>query len=233
MQKNHIISYKKQSIRLLIKKNKLSRNYKLTFDKKNMCGLVSIPYYVSFKSGLEFANENIEWLYREINKILPLVLIGHNSSLVIMGKKMKVIFEVGNTNKFFIKNNKITIISHNNMHKKILKKWIIDQILLHSKHYVDSVSKSLRLNINAIKISNSFNYWGSCNTLGIIHLNWRLIFAPTKVLEYIIVHELCHLKEFNHTKNFWMLVKRFCPNYKDQILWLKKNENYLYKIRFN
>mgnify|MGYP001344001273 CR=1 FL=1 len=87
--------------------------------------------------------------------------------------------------------------------------------------------------IKGIKISNSFNYWGSCNTAGIIHLNWRLIFAPTKVLEYIIVHELCHLKEFNHTKNFWMLVEKFCPDYKNQILWLKKNDTYLYRIRFN
>ena len=83
------------------------------------------------------------------------------------------------------------------------------------------------------KISNSFNYWGSCNTAGIIHLNWRLIFAPTKILKYIIVHELCHLKEFNHTKNFWMLVKRFCPDYKNQILWLKQNDSYLYSIRFD
>ena len=88
MQKSHIISYKKQSIQLLIKKNKLSRNYKLTFDKKNLRGLVSIPYYVSFKNGLEFAYENMEWLYKEIKKHLPLLLIDHNSSLLIMGKKM-------------------------------------------------------------------------------------------------------------------------------------------------
>ena len=97
MQKYHIISYNKKSIQLLIKKNKLSKNYKLTFDKKNLRGLVAIPNYVSFKSGLEFANENVKWLYKEINKILPLVLINHNASLLIMGKRMKIIFEVDNT----------------------------------------------------------------------------------------------------------------------------------------
>ena len=88
MQKQYIISYNKQSIQLLIKKNKLSKNYKLTFDKKNLRGLVSIPKYVAFKNGLEFANENVKWLYEEINKILPLVLIKHNTSLLIMGKKI-------------------------------------------------------------------------------------------------------------------------------------------------
>ena len=233
MQKHYIISYNKQSIQLLIKKNKLSKNYKLTIDKKNLRGLVSIPYHISFKSGLEFANENAKWLYKEINKILPLVLIEHNTSLLIMGKRMKIIFEEDNFNKVYIKNNKINIVSRKDGHKKILKKWIFQQILDQSKKYVDTISKSLDLNIKALKISNSFNYWGSCNSAGIIHLNWRLIFAPTKILKYIIVHELCHLKEFNHTKNFWMLVKRFCPDYKNQILWLKKNDSYLYRIRFD
>ena len=57
-----------------------------------MRGLVSIPHYISFKSGLEFANENIKWLYEEINKILPLILIKHNTTLLIMGKTMKIIF---------------------------------------------------------------------------------------------------------------------------------------------
>ena len=233
MQKHHIINYNKQNIQLLIKKNKLSKNYKLTFDKKNLRGLVSIPYYISFKSGLKFANENIKWLYEEINKILPLILIKHNTTLLIMGKKMEIIFEEDNFNKVYIKNNRVMIISRKNGHKKIFKKWIDCQILNQSKNYVDIISKSLDLNIKEIKISNSFNYWGSCNSAGIIHLNWRLIFVPTRILKYIIVHELCHLKEFNHTKNFWLLVKRFCPDYKNQILWLKKNDSYLYSIRFD
>ena len=121
MQKHHIISYNKQSIQLLIKKIKLSKNYKLSFDKKNLRGLVSIPYYVSFKSGLEFANENVKWLYEEINKILPLVLIKHNASLLIMGKSMKIVFEEDNFDKVYIKNNKIIIISYKDGHKKIFK----------------------------------------------------------------------------------------------------------------
>ena len=152
MQKHHIISYNKQSIQLLIKKNKLSKNYKLTFDKKNLRGLVSIPNYVSFKSGLKFANENVKWLYKEINKILPLVLIKHNASLLIMGKRMRIIFEVDNFNKVYTKTNKIIIVSQKDGHKKIFKKWIVCQILDQSQNYVDVISKSLDLNIKALKI---------------------------------------------------------------------------------
>ena len=93
---------------------------------------------------------------------------------------MKIIFEEDNFNKVYIKNNKIIIVSHKDGHKKIFKKWIVQSNFRSIENYVDIISKSLDLNIKALKISNSFNYWGSCNSAGIIHLNWRLIFAPTK-----------------------------------------------------
>ena len=88
-------------------------------------------------------------------------------------------------------------------------------------------------NIKKIRISNSFNYWGSCNTKDSISIDWRLIFAPKFVLEYIIVHELCHLTVFNHSSKFWKLVDSKVSNRKKSQNWLKVNANYLYKIRFN
>ena len=233
MIKEHIINYKNLNIHVLIRKNKLSRNYKLTFDKKKIQGLVSIPKHISFKNGLEFAQENIEWLSHEVNKLYPLILIENGSSLSIRGKKAKLIFEKDKNHKIIISENKIAIKSDRGNYKKILQQWLRDQILCDSRYFIKLISKQINLNINEIKLSNSFNYWGSCNTKGIIHLNWRLIFAPTSVLKYIIVHEVCHLKEFNHTKKFWELVKKMCPDYKDQIKWLKKNDSYLYRIRFD
>tara|TARA_Y100000813_G_scaffold196366_1_gene179717 strand:- start:215 stop:928 length:714 start_codon:yes stop_codon:yes gene_type:complete len=233
MIKEHVINYKNQTINVLIKKNKLSRNYKLTFDKKNMRGLVSIPKYISFKSGIDFAEENIEWLSKEVKKLYPLIFIKNGSSLLIKGKKTKVIFKSGTNCTVNIFENKILIKSNRGNFKKILQHWLYDQILTDSRNYIKLISKENDLNLNKVKLSNSFNYWGSCNSKGIIHLNWRLIFAPASVLKYIIVHEVCHLKEFNHTTEFWELVKKMCPNYNDQINWLKKNDSYLYRIRFD
>ncbi len=233
MQKHHIINYKNLSIQVTIKKNKLSKYYSLTFDRKNLRGLVSIPYSVTYKSGLEYVFEEIDWLYSEIKKILPLILIKHNTSFLIMGKKVNVIYEKSKSHKIIFKKNIITIKSEKKDHKIILKKWIKEQLLRESRKYIEMISLKLGQNIRKIKLSNSFNYWGSCNSKGDIYINWRLVFAPTKVLKYIIVHELCHLKEFNHTKDFWKLVQKLCPNYKDQIVWLNENDNYLYKIRFD
>ena len=152
---------------------------------------------------------------------------------MLKGKKTKVIFERDKNRGVFISEKKITIKSDKDNYKTILQHWLRDQILRDSKYYIRLVSKENGLKINEVKLSNSYSYWGSCNSKGIIHINWRLIFAPASVLKYIIVHEVCHLKEFNHTAQFWKLVKKVCPNYNDQINWLKRNDSYLYRIRFD
>ncbi len=225
------INFKDRTVDICVKKNKLSRNYKLTFDKKNLCGLVSIPNYISFKSGLEFADENIEWLYNEMNKYYPLIRIKHNSLILLKGKKTKVLFKNGNSHSINLSKDILLVISHLNNHKTILKRWFDEEILKNSRKIIFSLSKKMNIDIKHIKISNSFNYWGSCSSKGIIHLNWRLIFSPPEVLEYIIVHEVCHLVEFNHNNNFWKLVQKMCPDYKKRIRWLKKYDGYLYRVR--
>ncbi|MES2769111.1 MAG: SprT family zinc-dependent metalloprotease [Bdellovibrionota bacterium] len=65
--------------------------------------------------------------------------------------------------------------------------------------------------------------WGSCSPSGSIQLNWKLISAPINVIDYVVIHELAHLKHPNHSKRFWNEVAIFCPDYKQLKLWLKKH----------
>ncbi len=68
---------------------------------------------------------------------------------------------------------------------------------------------------NKINIKNQKTRWGSCSKKGNLNLNYKIIFLPEAIRDYIIVHEICHLLEFNHTKRFWNLVQKGCPDYKD------------------
>lgn len=69
--------------------------------------------------------------------------------------------------------------------------------------------------------------WGSCSSTGTISLNWRLIFCPPSVEDYIIIHELSHLRELNHSSRFWAAVKQACPAYLDAEAWLKAHRGLL------
>lgn len=72
-----------------------------------------------------------------------------------------------------------------------------------------------------ILIREQKSRWGSCNIRRELRLNWKLIMAPPKILDYVVVHELCHLKEMNHSARFWSLVEGLCPEYKECRKWLK------------
>ncbi|MCE5286799.1 MAG: M48 family metallopeptidase [Pelosinus sp.] len=65
--------------------------------------------------------------------------------------------------------------------------------------------------------------WGSCSTRGNINYNWRIIMAPEEIIDYLVVHELCHLEHPNHSLCFWQLVERFIPDCKARRHWLREN----------
>src|SRR5262245_60956256 len=71
-------------------------------------------------------------------------------------------------------------------------------------------------------IKNQRTLWGSCSARGNLNFNRRLVHAPLEVLDYVVIHELAHLTEMNHSKRFWAIVERWCPDYKQRRRWLRE-----------
>ncbi len=78
-----------------------------------------------------------------------------------------------------------------------------------------------------IRIGRAQTRWGSCSPRGGIIFNWRLLMCPPAVIDYGVIHELCHLQEMNHSRNFWKNVKVLCPNYKSACKWLREHGDLL------
>jgi len=80
-----------------------------------------------------------------------------------------------------------------------------------------------RVPVTAVRVRNQRARWGSCTSKGVISLNWRLVQAPVFVRDYIIYHELMHLREMNHSARFWARVGEVCPFWQEAERWIKKN----------
>ncbi len=84
-------------------------------------------------------------------------------------------------------------------------------------------SEAMGLQPRQLFLSSAKSRWGSCTALGDIRLNWRLMQAPPQVIDYVVIHELAHLQELNHSPRFWAIVASACPEWKTHRLWLKQN----------
>lgn len=83
--------------------------------------------------------------------------------------------------------------------------------LVHSK--IKKVNSFYKFRFNKIFIKNQKTRWGSCSNKKNLNFNYRVVFLPDHLVEYLVVHELCHLKEMNHGKKFWRLVEQMIPHY--------------------
>ncbi len=84
------------------------------------------------------------------------------------------------------------------------------------------------LNPKQVSVRSQKTRWGSCSSKGTLSFNWRLVMVPPEVLDYVVIHELIHLGEHNHSKRFWEKVAAIDPAYKNHRRWLKENQSYLY-----
>lgn len=88
---------------------------------------------------------------------------------------------------------------------------------------VEYYSKKYRFQYKKIRLSSARYRWGSCSAQNNLNFNWKIIFAPEKVIDYLVVHELVHTKHKNHKKIFWNTVEDIQPDFRESRKWLKKN----------
>lgn len=102
-------------------------------------------------------------------------------------------------------------------------KKLADKALQYIPKRVSYFAKQIGVTYGKIKIRNQKTRWGSCSSKGNLNFNCLLMLTPPEVIDYVVVHELCHRKEMNHSRVFWVEVEKVLPNYKEQVKWLKEN----------
>ena len=111
--------------------------------------------------------------------------------------------------------------------KKHLENWYKSQALDYITQRVEDYARETGLKHHTIKVNEARTRWGSCGHKNTLNFTWRLIMAPPRVVDYVIVHELMHLKEKNHSHKFWAEVAQIIPDYRQDERWLKQNGHLL------
>ena len=107
--------------------------------------------------------------------------------------------------------------------KNMLTQWYIDHAIERLKDKTDRYANIIGVSPSTVSVRDYKSKWGSCSSDGNISYNWRIIMSPHRIVDYIVIHELCHMLEHNHSKDFWQHVSNNCRDYKECRNWLKIN----------
>ena len=99
------------------------------------------------------------------------------------------------------------------LYKLIAKNYITERVL--------AIAKAMGMAVSAVKINSAKTHWATCSKKSSLNFSWYCIMADPAAIDYIIVHELCHIYEFNHSPKFWSMVEKYCPDYKNHKAYLK------------
>lgn len=187
--------------------------------------VATVPHTYKDKDIQNVLNKKKDWIENKIKQFQQaksLITLKENQ-ILLFWKTYTFYREDCLKNKVNIDHNKKTIrsgIDFFNTKKQIkrYKKYAKSELV--SK--VQETSKKTHIKCNKIFIRDQKTKWGSCSSRKNIWLNWRLVKMPANVIDYVICHELTHIKEMNHTKRFWMLLENICPYKDDAIKWIKK-----------
>ena len=217
-------------------------NYKLIRSARRSISLqitsegelvVRAPHKAPEKYIRTLIDEKRNWIISKQKEILAKVVkveLNDGSKVLFLGKEYPLKFD--NLEKFIIKfkDNCFYIAEEYAKDiKKYLEVWYRNNARKLLTHRLNTLCQKHGFNVKNVKLSNASQRWGSCSSRGNINLNWRLILAPVEVIDYVIIHELAHTRELNHSDKFWKIVADIMPDYKKHRKWLKDNGN---KIEF-
>lgn len=108
--------------------------------------------------------------------------------------------------------------------KWLFRHWYREQAAEHLSARVRHFTEITGARYSRIGISNAKGRWGSCSSKGVLNFSWRLVMAPREVVDYVVVHEVVHLEELNHSKRFWLKVRELAPDYPGAKGWLERHQ---------
>ena len=111
--------------------------------------------------------------------------------------------------------------------RRLVIPWLKQQARDEIEVVVRRQAARMGVTYKTISIRDQRTRWGSCSNMGSLSFNWRLVMAPPAVLEYVVIHELAHRKQQNHSKAFWQVVAQYYPDYKAVRVWLRGNASLL------
>jgi len=224
---SYSIEFDGRIIPITLRWNARAKRIILRLDSKGSGCIVTLPKGVIAQAGLEMVERNQVWLANQFNRKSEASPFEDGSTIPFRDIPYVLRHMPDARGTVWSEGDEIFIAGHADFLNRRLCDWLKKQAREDITPLAHAMAEQLGKKVKRISIRDTVSRWGSCTSSGNLSFNWRLIFAPSDILRYVVAHEVSHLRHMDHSKDFWSTVDLFDVNAKQSRSWLKRNGNIL------
>ena len=207
-----------------LRRHSQARRYTLRIHAASRDVVLTMPPRGSVKQAREFAQKNGAWIAARLRRLPDATPFAHGTLLPLRGVSHRIDHRKSTRGTVWIETGAdmpLLCVAGEAPH---LPRRVRDFLKREAKRELETASgtaaQALGVTVKRVSVRDQSSRWGSCSSTGVLSYSWRLILAPSFVLDYLAVHEVAHLIEMNHSRRFWRLVEKICPDMGRAKAWL-------------
>ena len=208
-----------------------AKSMRLKIDRKTASPVVTIPYFCPLFTAERFVRSHWIWLTKQLELTPPKTAFQDKMTITVLGQTVTICHAPQKRCGARIENGVLYVSGDAaHLHRRVTD-FIKDQVRQYAGRKALEFAALSGVHVKGVAVRDTISRWGSCSTNGHLSFCWRLGLAPLFVLDYVIAHEVSHLKEMNHSRAFWKAVATLYPDMRKAKKWLTDNGKELH--RFN
>ncbi|MCC7348759.1 MAG: M48 family metallopeptidase [Variibacter sp.] len=219
------VVFERQVYLVRLRRHRQARRYTLRIQAATREVVLTLPPRGTVKEAYAFAKQHGGWIATRLGRLPQAVPFAHGMTVPLRGVSHRVVHRRGVRGTVWVEEDgggrPLLCVAGEAAH---VSRRVADYLRRQAKRDLETASRryaaKLGVQIKRITIRDQISRWGSCSTTGALSYSWRLIMAPSHVLDYLAAHEVAHLIEMNHSPRFWRLVEKLCPHIERAKVWL-------------
>ncbi|OAG74372.1 metal-dependent hydrolase [Gluconobacter japonicus] len=215
------------TVPLVWRRSKRARRMTLRIDAMQGSIVLTLPDRTSRKQGLLFLQQHMNWISSSLASLPERPILANGHDIMIEGNLVPILHEPTARRGAWLDNDGLHVSGDAEHTERRVRDFLLKLAKDRLSTAVKRQSEKMQLTPSRLDLRDVRTRWGSCTRQGRIMLSWRLLMTPIEIRDYVIIHELAHLRHFDHGADFWALVDHFCSNGRSGRLaaerWLREN----------
>jgi predicted metal-dependent hydrolase len=215
-----------RKIPVVIKRNPRARRLILRVDEALGLPVLTLPKRTALSQGEAFLRTHIGWVEAQLRRLSPASPFAHGTVFPLRGTPCRIEARGGRGLVTLSRDGdgfRLSVPGDEEFVARRVTEWLKREARRDLEQAVARHAAALGRSPKSVRVGDPKSRWGSCSSTRVLTFSWRLVLAPPKILNYLVAHEVAHLREMNHGKRFWALVERLDADYEAGREWLAKS----------